>query len=401
MKKYIAIFLVILAGAFIVSCDKEGAQLYDVEITVNYPDGYTADTKAKIKVKVTNNLTSKVDSAMTDADGIAAFSLEQGTYTIAAATATDEFAFNGILENKIVSALSLSFDIDLVAVSLQGGLVFKEIYYTGSRTPEDKTYYADQFHEIYNNSDEVIYLDGLCIGVLETTATNPSPWVDGEGNLLDRLPVGFHAWMWPGNGTTYPLAPRTSVVLAQDGINHQTDPAGNPTSPVNLGDAQWETYVEAPGKDTDNPAVPNLTLMYTTSATMFDWLHSVFGAAVIIFRLPTGLDYQSFVNEPNNFSTKPGTTSTTQYFMVHKDWVIDAVEIVQADPTKQNKRLHTTLDAGKVWCSGTYVSKSIRRKVDKIIDGKVIYKDTNNSTEDFLSELVPTPFVHPATVDVK
>ena len=401
MKKYIVMIMIVFVGAYFSSCQKEGAKLYDVEVTVMYPAGYTPTTMANIKVTVTNNLTSKLDSARTDADGIATFRLEEGTYTIAASTATAEFAFNGILENKIVSATILTFDINLVAASLQGGLVFKEIYYTGSRTPDDKNYFADQFHEIYNNSDSVIYLDGLCIGVLEPTATNPSAWVDGQGNLLDRLPVSFHAWMWPGSGTTYPLAPRTSIVLAQDGIDHKTDPAGNPTSPVNLGNAHWETYVEAPGKDTDTPGVPNLTLMYTTSATMFDWLHSVFGAAVIIFRLPTGLDYQSFVSNPANFSTKPGTTSTIQYFMVHKDWVIDAVEIVQADPTKQNKRLPTSLDAGKVWCSGTYVSKSIRRKVDKIIDGKVIYKDTNNSSEDFLSELVPTPFIHPSTVDVK
>jgi len=87
--------------------------------------------------------------------------------------------------------------------------------------------------------------------------------------------------------------------------------------------------------------------------------------------------------------------------MVDKRWVIDAVELVQADPTKQYKRLHTELDAGFVYCSGTYVSKSVRRKVDKIISGKVFYKDTNNSSNDFLGEQTPTPFVHPSVVDAR
>ncbi|HMT67602.1 MAG TPA: DUF4876 domain-containing protein, partial [Bacteroidales bacterium] len=47
----------------------------------------------------------------------------------------------------------------------------------------------------------------------------------------------------------------------------------------------------------------------------------------------------------------------------------------------------------------TYNSKSVRRKVEKILDGKVIYKDTNNSYNDFINDQVPTPFVHPTTVD--
>src|SRR3712207_7300122 len=33
-------------------------------------------------------------------------------------------------------------------------LVFKEIYYAGSRTPLDGVYFRDQFYEIYNNRSE-------------------------------------------------------------------------------------------------------------------------------------------------------------------------------------------------------------------------------------------------------
>jgi hypothetical protein len=401
MKKFLTIMLV-LTGLFLASCEKEGAKLLNFTVKVSYPAGYSFTDMSDIKVTVVNNLTSREDSARTDADGYATLQIEAGSYTISASMLTEEFAFNGIVESVTVNDVIISVDVSLVAVSLEGGLVFKEIYYTGSKTPSLTSYYADQFHEIYNNSDEVIYLDGLCISVLDpTSSTTASPWVKSDGSLRDSLPCLFHVWMWPGTGQQYPLAPRTSIVLAQDGINHQTDPAGNPSSPVNLANAQWETYVQASGKDTDTPGVPNLTLVYTTSTTMFDWLSSVFGSAVVLFRLPTGLDYQSFVSNPANFKTKPGSSSTTQYLMVDKNWVIDGVDEVQADPTKQFKRLPVALDAGKVNCSGTYVSKSVRRKVDKIIGGKVIYKDTNNSTNDFLGEQTPTPFIHPAVVDAK
>jgi hypothetical protein len=401
MKKFKLFIMIVLAGAFIVSCQKDGAKLYTVSVKVSYPAGYTATDLSNIKVKLVNNQTAREDTARTDASGIANFRVELGTYTISASVKTVDFAFNGNTENVNISALTPNFDISLIAVALKGGLVFKEIYYTGSKTPAQTSYYSDQFHEIYNNSDSIIYLDGLCLGVLEPASASASAWVNTDGTLMDLLPVTFHTWMWPGTGKTYPLAPRTSIVVAQDAIDHKTDPAGNPSSPVNLANAQWETYVQAPGKDTDTPGVPNLTLVYTNSTTMFDWLSSVFGAAIVIFRLPTGLDYQTFVSNPANFKTKPGSTGTTQYLMVNKSWVIDAVEEVQSDPTKQYKRLPSSLDAGKVFCSGTYVSKSIRRKVDKIINGKVVYKDTNNSTEDFLGEQTPTPFVHPTVVDVK
>lgn len=400
MKKFLVIVSIIFAGTlFFSSCEKEGAQLYDVVVSLQFPDGYTADDMSNITIKLTNQKTGSELTELTDALGQVNFRIEGGTYTTSASYSTDEFAFNGIIENMIVSSASLEFSIDLVWVPLTGGLIFKEIYYTGSKTPELTNYYADQFHEIYNNSGEVLYLDGLCIGVMQPTSSSPSDWVDENGNLMDLLPITYMTWIWPGDGDDYPIQPWTSIVLAQDAIDHQTDPAGNPASPVNLSGADWETYFETSGKDTDTPGVPNLTSVYSTTATMYDWLSPVMGGAIVLFRLPTGVDYLSFANNPENFMTRPGSTSTTEYLMIHKDYVVDAVEEVRVEEDKRYKRLPVSVDAGMVWCSGTYISKSIRRKVKSIIDGNVIYQDTNNSTEDFLGDQDPTPGVHPSVID--
>lgn len=184
-----------------------------------------------------------------------------------------------------------------------------------------------------------------------------------------------------------------------DAIDHKTDPLGNPLSPVNLAGAQFEAFIEAPGKDTDAPQATNMIVMYTTSASMVDWLHTVNGQGVIMFRLPTGLDWQTFVANPDNFMTQPGSTSQTQYFMVHKDWVVDGVECNRPEEDKRFKRLPTSVDAGMTWSLASYNSKSVRRKVEKILDGKAIYKDSNNSYNDFINDLDPTPFEHPTTVD--
>ncbi|MDF1559471.1 MAG: DUF4876 domain-containing protein [Bacteroidales bacterium] len=400
MKKCSIFLVIILAGvAALTSCEK-GAQLYDVTISAYYPEGYGDNLASDVNILIENTISGQKFNLVTNTLGTASMAFEEGMYKISATKETSDFYLNGITENLTVQPTGANnWDVHLVATSKKGGLVLKEIYYTGSKTETGNNYYSDQFHEIYNNSDEVVYLDGLCIGLTWPIGSSPTEFVNPDGSIMDRIPTYFHALMFPGTGQQYPLQPRTSVVLAMDAIDHQTDPLGNPLSPVNLGSAQFEAFIEAPGKDTDAPQAANMIIMYTTSATMYDWLHSVFGGAVILFRLPTGLDWQTFVANPDNFMTRPGSTSTKEYFMVHKDWVIDGVECNRTDETKRFKRLPTEVDAGMVWSLATYNSKSVRRKVEKILDGKVIYKDSNNSYNDFINDQDPTPFVHPTAVD--
>jgi hypothetical protein len=338
-----------------------------------------------------------------DTDGDVVFELVQGTYNFTTnftVTADDsvEYTFNGVLSNYSLVAES-STTIDLILADNTGGFVIKEIYYAGSKTAEGSNYYSDQFHEIFNNSGDTLYADGLCLAILDPSSTaSLSSWTDDDGSLLDLIPLTFHTWIVPGDGDDYPVYPGEGFVIAQDGINHITDENGNSNSPVDLSNADWETYVEASGKDLDASAVSNLTLVYTTSTSMFDWLVSVFGPAEVLFRLPS--DWETYVADADNFMTKPGSTSSTQYLIISPDDVIDAVECARVDKDNIYKRLPTSLDAGYTYTeAGTYSSKSVRRKVKMIIDGRVIYKDTNNSSEDFLHDLTPTPGVNPTTVE--
>jgi hypothetical protein len=309
----------------------------------------------------------------------------------------DEYFFNGVL-SKMLLTKNTNAPIKLVLSKNTGGFVFKEIYFAGSKTPDAKTYYSDQFHEIYNNSNDTLYADGLCISILEQAATKQNVWVNADGSMMEKLPCTFQTWIIPGTGKEYPVLPGKSIVIAQDGIDHKSDPNGNPLSPVNLAKADWEAYVAGAGKDTDSPGVPNLVMMFTTSTGLVDWVTSVDGSAVILFRLP--VPWNQFVADPTNFKTKPGSSGITPYLMIPRSYVIDAVEVVQADQTKRYKRLPTELDAGYTYLdAGSLSSKSIRRKVKLIVDSRVIYKDTNNSTADFLHDLLPTPWVNPASVE--
>ncbi len=402
MKKLV-VLSIILVGFLAFSCRKDVTPTYKLTVPLTFPAGFNlAAVPDGTEVKFIEAQTGRETVVFTTGGtGIVSSILTSGTYngstSFTVKVGTDDFVFNGVLSNVILNK-ETNAPMTLVLAKNTGGFIFKEIYFSGSKTPDAKSYYSDQFHEVYNNSNEILYADGLCLGVLDQSSSNPNVWVNTDGTIMDKLPVTFQAWIIPGTGKEHPVAPGKSIVIAQDGIDHKTDPNGNPLSPVNLGKAEWETYVAAPGKDTDSPGVPNLTMMYTTNTANIEWVHSVFGSAVILFRLPVA--WELYVADPANFKTRPGITSSTQYLMIPKSYVIDAVEIVQADDTKRYKRLPTELDAGYTYLDGgTYCSKSIRRKAKLVVEGRVIYKDTNNSTADFLHDLVPTPWVNPTAAE--
>lgn len=402
MKKLIIFTVIVLVGLTNYHCTDDVAPSYNMNLSLVLPDGFTlASVPAGVEIKVLNTTTKRETVVTTTSSGTASGLFVEGTYNVSTSFEItvdgEKFTFNGVLSNYLLIKESTA-NITLVLADNTGGFVIKEVYFSGSKTADSKSYYDDQFHEIYNNSNDTLFADGLCIGVLQQTSSNPNAWINTDGSFMDKLPLTYHVWLVPGTGKQYPVYPGKSIVIAMDGINHKSDPNGNPLSPVNLGNANFETYVEAPGKDIDAPAVTNLTMMYTTSTSMYDWIHSVFGAAVIIFRLPEA--WQTYAANASNYMTLPGSTSSTKYFMVDKKHVIDAVEIVRVETDKRYKRLHTELDAGYTYLDGgTYCSKSVRRKAKLIVGGRVIYKDTNNSTEDFLHDLTPTPGVNPTAVE--
>lgn len=402
MKKLLNFLLAMLVMVGLFSRCDQVTPTHLMTVFINLPAGFTEGTVPDgVDIKIKNLATGRESTVKADATGRAEVELSEGNYSLATSFSLKagnvDYTFNGnVSEYLLIDAASVILNMTLAKNT--GGFVLKEIYFAGSKTPENKTYYDDQFHEIYNNSTDTLYADGLCLGVQEQTSSNPNVWVKTDGSFMDQLPLTYHVWIIPGTGKQHPVYPGKSIIIAMDGINHKIDPNGNPSSPVNLGDADWETYVELPGKDLDAPGVGNLTMMYTTSASMYDWIHSVFGAAVVIFRLP--VPWQTYVADANNFKTKPGSTSSTKFFMIDKQYVIDGVEIVRAETDKRYKRMPNEIDAGYTYLDGgTYCSKSVRRKAKMVINNRVIYQDTNNSTNDFLHDLVPTPRVHPAAAE--
>jgi hypothetical protein len=273
---------------------------------------------------------------------------------------------------------SLGVTIDLKG-SKVGNLVLKEIYYTGSRTPSGGAYFLDQFYEIYNNSTDTIYADSLILANCMPGNANTSipGWSDDPNNVY----LGS-VWRVPGSGKDHPLAPGESIIISKNGTNHREDPNGNPNCPYPGSIGDFETFVDRQDtRDVDIPGVPNMEMLHHYAG--FYFLSAVGGPGIVIFR----------VDEFNNLErqTQPGSTYTFEYIKLPVEYIIDAVEAGRNANEIQFKRFPATIDAGMIWCSGTYVGESIRRKTSKVIDGRRILQDTNNSTQDFEVIKPPTP----------
>ncbi|MFQ3598577.1 MAG: DUF4876 domain-containing protein [Chloroherpetonaceae bacterium] len=259
---------------------------------------------------------------------------------------------------------------ELQAQSLQGKLVIKQCYYTGSRTPANTNYFSDQFHEIYNNSSDTVYVDSLCIadafgasGQINPT-TQPSEFQNDQNNVYVN-----NIWMIPGTGRSHALPPGKSIIIAQDGVNHLEFNANS----IDLSGADWETYkTGGNANDTDNPDVPNMVQVHVVSG--FDWLVTVFGPGMVIFKVPN----------PNMLESATPTGLTEPRKKVPVSAVIDAFEALRDANSGSFKRIPFALDAGFTFASGTYTRESARRKVQSIVNGREILQDTDDSGEDFI-----------------
>jgi hypothetical protein len=381
------------------SCsDYEIPGTYDVTVKVAFPEQFTDnEALSGIAVKATNVQTGREYIGTTDNTGVAHFSLRGGNYNIMISFSGEReveidgymikktVLFNGSINGQLITTKGNEFPIQLQYSISSEGFVIKELYCSGSKTPQDKSYGADKFFEIYNNSDKVLYSDGLCFGMVSPHKTYiPTPYVDENGKLLDRIPVWSFVAIVPGSGEEHPIQPGKSFVVALSALNHRDDPNGNPNS-IDLSMANWELCVEH-GYYPDVPSVPNMLMQRITIGNAMAFNQS--GTVCILFRLPSN-DYQSIFTNTENFYQAPG--SSFNCFMVPKAWVIDGVENAILDDRGVYKRLPNEIDVGYIQFRGSLEGVSIKRKVSEVIDGRTVYKDTNNSAEDFLTNQIPTP----------
>jgi hypothetical protein len=330
MKNHIKLFVLISSFILAFACEndifEQEASLFNVEVQVFYPTHYNVTEAVEVTVRLINLENGLSVSEQTLENGHVSFSnVIKGGYRlsigkkISSALAAEygetiidqEDIDNGRLVNLNVTLedLSLSENIDLGSVSLKSSLpgtyLIKEVFYTGTTTLNDRAYYADHFVEIYNNTEEVLYADSLCIAT-----------VNGANGGADSSPTEFSAdidnvyltfvWMIPGTGKQYPIMPGKSIIIAQDGINHRDDPNGNPNS-IDLSNATWETFLLRDiQRDIDVLEVPNMLEIFANRPNTHDWILHSYGSSVVIFK----------TNDPNALEVIPEPNNTQGYTLM-------------------------------------------------------------------------------------
>lgn len=440
MKRIFTLLVVVTALWSCKKDDENFVQKVEHSITVTYGVDYGDAPIAEATVLLVNQQTSEKYNFKTDANGKVMAVVPAGTYSIQASktlTAKEmeaisgqniEASFNGSETNK---EIKLDNNVPTIIATVSGrvgNLVIKQIYYQASHI-KTAANYRDQFFEIYNNSNETIYLDGLCFAQI-TGVNSVSSSNQGKD---EYLPNGQYNWsvahgitqgavantdyvysdeilMFPGSGKEYPLEAGKSVIVAQNAINHKnpltvttangkqvTYEVTTPELTVDLSKAHFEAYytphVQKPlATDVENPNVPNMVLAYHSTGNYDMILDPIGRDGFAIFRatqdqikawssapLPT-------VNPNNNIKD-----DTHRHKQIPVNIIIDGVNLQHyEDADAIPHRVPDVIDAGHIKGRGRYSSKSAIRKIKITLpNGRKVYQDTNNSTNDFNPDETP------------
>ena len=266
-----------------------------------------------------------------------------------------------------------------LSASVLKSLLIAKIYYSGTRDNMDRTYTTDSYVEIFNNSDEVQYMDGKYLGLAESVSPAAYPAKDNPDSIYLRQVCRF-----PGKGTDYPVAPGGSVVIAaRSARDHRTSAATS----VDLSGADFEVKaMEGSG----NPDVPMLPLV--SNSTNILTLNLISGGLNAVVLFETDEDVLAW---PEVYQR--GKTSGEMFRRMHRKFVTDGVECLrkpaQTAPDVNTKRLQGDIDAGYIVITAVngYNHESVERKVSRFEGGRYYLTDTNNSSADFVVCTDPTP----------
>ncbi|MBR1461920.1 MAG: DUF4876 domain-containing protein [Prevotella sp.] len=396
MKKYLSLALMAVmmlgSAAVVTSCgdDDDEVKTYLLNVNLQLNDGLTLDNISNLKMVVTNSLEQEQTIDLTDVT--TTMTVVGGQYDfVVSGKVKDEAAAHatGTASTSVFADTNVTIQ---VSKSIQGSLVWKTIYTTGAKSG----YLKDSYFEIANNSDEVQYLDQVMLFYTSSALTSESAWQ--QAGYLDRYPMYQGSMVaFPGSGTDYPLQPGESVLIANDAANHK-ELSGSDACP-DLSKADWEIYLKQATRNEVDYPVRDMDDVYYSSFTIASFAQGLFNGGYIIAKCPEGMTPQQFVEDTNNFTTTPGTTSTNLILLMPSKYVIDAVMMWDSRKSEFYGNFLPQDDAKGILSSTSNTGKCIRRKVSKIENGRVYYQDTNNSANDFLNNQPLTPGVTPTSVD--
>jgi hypothetical protein len=236
-----------------------------------------------------------------------------------------------------------------------------------------------KYFEIYNNSDTTIYLDGKYWAMGYHFLQDFPSWPCAETGELRNDPLGVWVQMvfrFPGSGTSHPLSPGETVLVAKSAIDHRALHPG-------LFDLSHADFEWVGARTVDNPQVPNLEEISIIQTMPHHW--------------PTG-QMPLILSEPVDLATLPrhvDPVSGYPWVRIPAASVLDAwVDVI--DWTTYNystslsclEDLHRSFErlAGPAQMLSDFEQSLSyqRRVVGTLPDGRKLLQDTDTSMEDFV-----------------
>ncbi len=404
MKTLKIALLALIVAATVSSCDDTGDSLSRVTLTVNLtlPDGAAGASAVSHELAVTN-LSTATTATYSTLEGIV---LEEGLFTF---TYDGEYSqSDGTTIHVKAYAPSTQITAGNHTITLSGyvdasneDFIIREIFYTGTLRPSGNQYTGDEYVIIYNNTDHVLYADGLSFvesKFLTVNKYNYSPDIIDEAMTVDAV------YTIPGDGTEHPVEPGGSLMLVDNGLDHRT--LNEYSFDLSHADFEWyDVSTSAANMDIDSPEVPNLDKWYCYTLSYFV-LHNRGFKAYALARIPVDQDtyvgsylYTYYYDLVTSAGTFPMSQSA---YRLPNEWIVDVVNLSVAAEYEWNV-CTAALDRGYAYCGEidhdmNRYFKSVRRKFLYLKDGRVVVKDTNNSSEDFNSNVVPSEIERQGTV---
>lgn len=420
--KTFRLFMILLCVTAIASCSSDDGPSVDttptdLKIMFQLPDGYADDaTLTDLSITLTDINTQRKTTFNGNAAEDLSITLKAvpgGYYRI---DATGKLNYrNTDLVGKQVDVLAYSEGIILTreapiaALKLQvtsqpeadpadiayRGFVLGEIFCAGTANGQGSDYYADKYFVIYNNTDHVLYADSLVIAESDFLTTMKQEYTP------DIMPTDMAVsamYMIPGSGHDVPVQPGGKLLVVDNAVNHTV---ANPNS-WDMTKADYEWYDESTNPqftDIDNPNVPNLERIYSSTLTLWS-PHSQGFKSYALARMHA--DRKTFLTDymydyTYHLVGQTGEADMTgSAYRLPNSWILDAVNM-SVPALFQWIVTSPALDKGYTYCADfgwddSRYGKSVRRKV-KAMDGiRAILQDTNNSTDDFEPRTKADPF---------
>ena len=304
---------------------------------------------------------------------------------------TDE---NGNVSSKNIQAFTQGVEIsaDNSTINLvtyvfvpTDDFIISEVFFAGTLRPTGNQYYGDDYVKIYNNTDHVLYADGL---TFTTQKYNYRPNVMASAFTVQAI------YTIPGSGTDYPVQPGEELLICDTGIDHRV--ANENSFDLSHAHFEWFDVSTSPSHlDIDSPTVPNLDKWYCYTLSFF-LLHNRGFKAWALARIPVDKEeYLANYLYRYNYEiiVEAGTYPMSQQaYKMPNEWIVDAVNCSVEAEYAWNVT-HSSLDRGYAYCGTmdhdkTRYFHSVRRKMLYLKDGRPVLKDTNNSSDDFNSHVI-------------